>query len=364
MNYEQLVTAIDDTTRALLGRAARAVNQALVVRNWLIGHHLVEFEQSGENRARYGEKLLSNLASDLEAKGLKGLGVTMLKNCRQFYRIYPEIRQPVADEFTGPPIRQPAVDESDAALPPDNLLRISWTHIIELIWIDDPLKRDFYEIECLRGNWSVRQLRRQKGSLLYERTGLSTDKRAVIDRADRQEPPATIEAQLRDPYVLEFAGLAERPSYTESELEAALLDHLQAFLLELGTGFCFEARQKRITLGAKHDYIDLVFYHRVLRCHVLVDLKIREFDHRDAGPMNFYLNYFKRRIMDADDNQPVGIILCSDRDQTTVEFATAGLDNQLFVSRYLTALPSVDELRRVIQRDREAIENSRGQGQG
>jgi predicted nuclease of restriction endonuclease-like (RecB) superfamily len=266
----------------------------------------------------------------------------MLKNCRQFYRIYPKIRQSVIGEFHPYP----------AALSPNQLLRLSWAHFIELIRIEDPLKRTFYEVECVRGNWSVRQLQRQIGSLLYERTGLSMNKEAVVSRADTQERAAPVAAPLRDRYVLEFAGLAERPSYSEADLESALLDHLQAFLLELGTGFCFEARQKRITLGNEHDYIDLVFYHRILRCHVLLDLKIRAFSHGDAGQMNFYLNYFKRQVMAVDDNPPVGIILCSDRDQTKVEFATTGLDNQLFVSRYLVALPSAEELREFIQRDR------------
>ena len=190
------------------------------------------------------------------------------------------------------------------------------------------------------------------------------DTEAVVRRADTQEPSTPIAALLFDPYVLEFAGLAERPSYSEGDLESALLDHLQAFLLELGSGFCFEARQKRITLGNEHDYIDLVFYHRILRCHVLLDLKIRPFSHGDAGQMNFYLNYFKRQVMAVDDNPPVGIILCSDRDQTKVEFATAGLDNQLFVSRYLVALPSAEELREFIQRDREAIENTMREAHG
>jgi predicted nuclease of restriction endonuclease-like (RecB) superfamily len=369
MNYEQLVTAIDAATHSLLGRAAQAVNQALVLRNWLIGAHLVEFEQSGEDRARYGEQLLSNLAGDLRVKGLKGLGISMLKNCRQFYRTYPQIRQSLTGDFTAIPseseIRQSVIGESSqdpAALPPDHLLRLSWTHFIELIRIEDSLKRTFYEVECIRGNWSVRQLQRQIGSLLYERTGISTDKEAVVRRADAQEPSAPVAALLRDPYVLEFASLAERSWYSEADLESALLDHLQAFLLELGTGFCFEARQKRITLGNEHDYVDLVFYHRILRCHILLDLKIRPFRHGDAGQMNFYLNYFKRHITAADDNPPAGIILCSDRDQTKVEFATAGLDNQLFVSRYLVALPSTEELREFIQRDREAIENSMREG--
>ena len=365
MNYEQLVIAIDAATRSLLGRAAQAVNQALVLRNWMIGAHLVEFEQSGEDRATYGEQLLANLANDLRAKGLKGLGISMLKNCRQFYRVYPQIRQSLTGELAAIPsasqIRQPAIGgshQSPSALPLYHLLRLSWTHIIELIRIDDPLKRTFYESECVRGNWSVRQLQREIGSLLYERTGLSTNKDAVVRRADTQESEASIAGLLRDPYVLEFAGLAERPFYSEADLESALLDHLQAFLLELGTGFCFEARQKRITIGNEHDYIDLVFYHRILRCHVLLDLKIRPFSHRDAGQMNFYLNYFKRQIIAVDDNPPVGIILCSDRDQTKVEFATAGLDNKLFVSRYLVALPSAEQLREFIQRDREAIESN------
>ncbi|MBV8224862.1 MAG: DUF1016 family protein, partial [Verrucomicrobia bacterium] len=256
MNYQQLVTAIDAATQSLLGRAAQAVNQALVLRNWLIGAYLVEFEQSGEDRARYGEQLLSNLADDLRMKGHKGLGISMLKNCRQFYRIYPQIRQSLIGEFGAIPseleIRQSSIGESNrdpAPLSSERLLRLSWTHFIELIRIEDPLKRTFYEIECVRGNWSVRQLQRQIGSLLYERTGLSMDKEAVVRRADTQEGSAPIAALLRDPYVLEFAGLAERPSYSEADLETALLDHLQAFLLELGTGFCFEARQKRITLG-------------------------------------------------------------------------------------------------------------------
>ena len=183
------------------------------------------------------------------------------------------------------------------------------------------------------------------------------DKKAVVRSAQTQDSSSSIATLLRDPYVLEFAGLAERPSYSEADLESALLDHLQVFLLELGTGFCFEARQKRITIGNEHDYIDLVFYHRIVRCHVLLDLKIRPFSHGDAGQMNFYLNYFKRQMMGVQDNPPVGIILCSDRDQTRVEYATAGLDNQLFVSRYLVALPSAEELRALIQHDREAIES-------
>jgi len=180
----------------------------------------------------------------------------------------------------------------------------------------------------------------------------------VIRRAHGQEPAAQLLDLIRDPYVLEFVGLAERASYTETELETALLDHLQAFLLELGVGFCFEARQKRITLGNEHDYIDLVFYHRILRCHVLLDLKVRPFRHGDVGQMNFYVNYYKERVRGEEDNPPIGIILCSDKDQTKVEFATAGLDNKLFVSRYLVALPSAEQLAQFVERDRADLEAS------
>jgi predicted nuclease of restriction endonuclease-like (RecB) superfamily len=236
------------------------------------------------------------------------------------------------------------------------LLQFSWSQLQELIRLDDPLKRAFYENECLKSNWSVRQLQRQIGSLLFERTGLSKNKAAVVARARRQEARQNIEDLIRDPYVLEFTGLGERPEYTESELEKALLDHLQKFLLELGVGFCFEARQFRVTLGNKHDYVDLVFYHRRLRCHVLLDLKVRPFNHGDAGQMNFYLNYFKDRLAAPGDQPPVGIILCSDKHGAEVEYATAGISNKLFVSRYLTMLPSAEQLQRFVEADRDRIE--------
>jgi predicted nuclease of restriction endonuclease-like (RecB) superfamily len=237
---------------------------------------------------------------------------------------------------------------------------LSWSQLIEFLSIADPWKRAFYENECLKGTWSKRQLQRQIGSLLYERTGLSTDKKKVVERARHQagEAPLVANDLIRDPYVLEFTGLAERQEFNESELETALLDDLQAFLLELGTGFCFEARQMRITMDNEHDYVDLVFYHRILRFHLILDLKVRPFKHGDAGQMNFYLNYFKNRVMAPGDNPPVGIILCSDRRQTKVEFATAGMDNRLFVSRYLVALPKPEQLQALIEADRAQFESA------
>ncbi|OGV63417.1 MAG: hypothetical protein A3K19_30795 [Lentisphaerae bacterium RIFOXYB12_FULL_65_16] len=427
LDYGVLVGAIASAHRDLQGRAAMAVNQALVLRNWLVGAYLVEYEQGGKDRAQYGARLLERLAADLAARGIKGLGERMLADCRLLFLTYPQIRQTVSTEFTarlglrasrqalsdelaqlspGSRIRQPVVAElalgagrdeipqpvvaesaggvpapggiavSSKAHPGrkiprirgtvspdlpkplswDALLRLPWSHFIHLLRIDDPWKRAFYENECLKGNWSKRQLQRQIETLLYERTGLSTDKAGVVRRAQRQERQATVDDLIRDPYVLEFTGLEERPQYSESDLETALLNHLQRFLLELGTGFCFEARQFRITVNHKHDRVDLVFYHRVLRCHVLIELKIRAFRHADAGQMNFYLNWFKANMLADGDNPPVGILLCSDRDGTEVEFATAGMDNRLFVSRYLTVLPSAEQLKTLVDRDRAAIE--------
>jgi predicted nuclease of restriction endonuclease-like (RecB) superfamily len=378
MNYNALITAIAGAHDKALAGAAGAVNRHLIFRNWLIGAHLVEFEQQGEDRAKYGEGLLKRVAGDLRDRQMIGLGLSMLKDCRTFYRLYPQIRQSVVGELsTGglPSIGQPPVGESGGdvvfspvtsqtasrlptPLPAAMILRLSWTHLLELVRLDDPWKRAFYENECLKGHWSKRQLQRQIGSLLYERTALSTDKQAVIDAGREQaaEAPRTIADLIRDPYVLEFTGLAERSHYMESDLEKALLNHLQAFLLELGAGFCFEARQKRITVGHEHDYLDLVFYHRILRCHLLIDLKTRAFQHGDAGQMNFYLNFWKDQMMQPGDQPPVGLLLCADKDQTKVEYSIAGLDHQLFVSRYLVALPKPEDLERLIETDRAVWE--------
>jgi predicted nuclease of restriction endonuclease-like (RecB) superfamily len=386
MNYAALIKAIQSATSQLQGRVATMANQALVLRNWLVGAYLVEFEQNGKDRAAYGERLLESVAADLRANGTRGFNATLLRLCRQAYCTYPQIHPTVSDELAdlrALPIfraaasrklarKTPATASTEsqtsrirltpsAELPPplspELLLRLSWSQIIELIAIEDSWKRAFFENECLQANWSVRQLRRQIGSLLYERTGLSTNKQAVIERARRQEPRQAFADLIRDPYVLEFTGLAERPEYSEDDLESALLDHLQRFLLELGRGFCFEARQFRMTEGRRHHRVDLVFYHRLLRCHVLIDLKVRAFEPADAGQMNFYVNWFKTHIMTEGDNPPVGILLCSDKDRAEVEFATAGMDQKLFVSRYLVALPSAEKLRAFLEADRDRIES-------
>lgn len=375
MNYDALVAMIGRIHRQAQAGAAGAVNRHLVLRNWLIGAYIVEYEQKGADRARYGIGLLNRLSCDLAKRDVDGVSPDQLERMRLFFQTYPQFNDMISatvsrklpglvpslqQEISATAMRKSA-DGKPSPLSAQSLCALSWSHFVELVRLDDPWKRAFYENECLKGNWSVRQFQRQIGSLLYERTGLSTDKKSVIERAREQgcRAPAEIADLIRDPYVLEFAGLAEKPRYTENDLEGALLDCIQSFLVELGAGFCFEARQKRITLDNEHDYLDLVFYHRILRCHLLIDLKVRKFRHADAGQMNFYLNYWKANMMVEGDNPPVGLLLCSDKDETKVEYAVGGLSRKLFVSRYLVALPKPEELERLIDADRAAWEQRR-----
>ncbi|KAA6319228.1 hypothetical protein EZS27_030853, partial [termite gut metagenome] len=230
------------------------------------------------------------------------------------------------------------------------LSRLSFTHFVEIIRKDDPLERLFYEVETIKNNWSVRELERAMDTALYVRTGLSVNKEAVIGKFKNQKPAQNVDV-IRDPYFLEFLGLEERSEYSESELEQAILTHLQQFLIEMGTGFCFEARQKRITFDNTHYKIDLVFYHRILKSHVLIDLKIGKFDHADAGQMNVYLNYYKENEMAEGDNPPIGLILCGGKNETLARYATSGMDSQLFVSKFLVQLPEKKVLEEFIKKE-------------
>lgn len=358
--YRELVAAIITLHQQATSRAAAAVNQALVLRNWLIGQHIVTFEQAGSDRAAYGIRLLPRLSADLARQGMAGTSRQELGRFRQLFLVYPHLgatMRPTPSVTSAPTGRRkrptPSVVSGPTAMPAQHLLTLSWSHLVELIRIEDATKRSFYEVQTLSGSWSVRELQRQIGSLLYERTGLSTDRAGLLAEVRQQAAadPQTIADLIRDPYVLEFTGLADKPRYRETDLEQALLDHLASFLLELGSGFCLEARQKRITVGTEHDWIDLVFYHRHLRAHLLIDLKTRPFAHADAGQMNFYLNWWKANAMAVEDQPPVGLILCTAKDAVKVAYATAGLDHDLFVSRYQIALPSVEDLQRLIEAD-------------
>lgn len=353
MNFEQLINTIKSTHVELSSQAVKQVNHLQTIRNWLIGCYIVEFEQNGEDRAEYGTNPIPPLAQKLKAIGMTGMGQRNLYTFKEFYLSYPQILQTVSAKFNLQRISSKNIEKQDEyshlMLPIETLINtLSFSHFVELLRLDSDLKRRFYEIEAVKNAWKVRELERAIDTLLYERTGLSTDKAGVIAKIKDQKPFETKEI-VRNPLFLEFLGLEEKTQYSESDLETAIINHLQTFLAEMGRGFCFEARQKRITFGNTHYRIDLVFYHRILKCHVLIDLKLGKFDHADSGQMLMYLNYYRKNEMTEGDNPPVGIILCADKDQSLVEYATAGLENELFVSKYMLQLPDKQTLQNFIE---------------
>ncbi|HWQ33622.1 MAG TPA: PDDEXK nuclease domain-containing protein [Blastocatellia bacterium] len=388
MNYDLTIDQIIRIHQAAEAAAVRSINHLLTLRNWLIGAYIIEFEQNGEDRAKYGERLPATMADDLASRGQSNLSLTNLKYCRALAMACPAlaIGQPLADQFTelslnlteatnhptlahrsdirplfpslAARVSQQTVPEWQNESYYQRLFRtLSWSQLLELARIEDPLKRAFYELECLKNRWSRRELKRQINSLLYERIGLSKDKDAVMRLATEGQLLETPKMILRDPYVPEFLGLEERTTFSESELEQAILDHLQQFLLELGRDFCFVARQYRITVANRHHFLDLLFFHRALRCLLAIDLKLGPFQHEDAGQMNFYLNYLREEVTHPDENPPVGLIFCADKDVEEVHFATAGLDQQLFVSRYLVALPSIEQLKAWLREEQEYLQS-------
>jgi predicted nuclease of restriction endonuclease-like (RecB) superfamily len=362
MNFDTLVNTIADIHQRTQSDAARAVNMALTCRNWLIGAYIVEFEQRGEDRAAYGDRLLSKLAERLQRKNIPRADERELRRFRQFYLAYPQIRDAVSPKF-----REPSYlpEKRDSASPESGLSasllinRLSFTHFRLLLEIEDPLKRAFYEIECVKGNWSVRELKRQIGSLYFERSGLSRDKARLSEIANTDAAKSDPKEVIRDPYVFEFLGLRPQEVLPESELEVALINKLQHFLLELGHGFCFEGRKKRLLIGDEAFFVDLVFYHRVLKCHVLVELKVDEFRHEHLGQLNTYVSYYRAHEMTEGDQPPIGILLCTGKNHALVEYALAGMDNRLFVSKYQLELPKPEELQRYIEEQRRLLEAER-----
>jgi predicted nuclease of restriction endonuclease-like (RecB) superfamily len=365
-DFESLVGSIVQIHQQAREFASRAVNIGLTLRNWLIGQRIVEFEQQGRDRATYGERLLSELSARLSSAGLKRVDTRELRRFRQLYTVYPQIRETVTPELlaqSGAATLLPLLDldgwvkretvspESQMveSVTPQLLTRLSFSHLSELIELSDDTQRHFYEIECARGNWSVRELRRQIASLYYERSGLSQDKAKLSAMAHAKAEALQPAQIIRDPYVFEFLGLRSRDVMAESDLEDALLDRLQDFLLEMGHGFCFEARQKRILIGDEHFFVDLVFYHRVLKCHVLVELKTAAFSHEHLGQLNTYVAYYKKHEMTPGDQPPVGILLCTRKNEALVEFALGDLPNKLFVSRYAVEMPKKQEMERFLK---------------
>jgi predicted nuclease of restriction endonuclease-like (RecB) superfamily len=371
MNFESLVGHINHVQDALQAQAAHAVNLSLTARNWLVGYYIVEYEQHGEDRAKYGEKLLKNLAQRLNRRGL---GERRLYEYRLTYQVYPQLGGVVAEyvvkngqdeilrlttaksedstvliEKLRSSTAISAVPQEAWQTPAKSLFyKLSATHLIYLSNFNDELKRAFYEQETIRGCWTVTELDRQVSSQYYERMGLSKDKKALQKLAMKNAQQLAPRDILHNPVTLEFLGLESQEVYTETKLESYILNHLQAFLLEMGRGFCFEARQKRILVDQDYFKADLIFYHRILKCHVIIDLKIDRFRHEYASQLNLYMNYYKHEVMQADDNPPIGLLLCTDYGETTVQYATEGLSQNLFVSKYRLQLPSEDEIRKYL----------------
>jgi predicted nuclease of restriction endonuclease-like (RecB) superfamily len=356
--FEGLVRAIQGIDAELAAQARRAVNVSLTLRNWLIGGYIAEYELRGRDRAAYGERLLDALAAELGRLAVSNCNRRQLYRYLRFYRSYPGVMEAVSPPLRAllpggrPPEPEKVGTPSPQSGPPAETLlnRLSYSHFELLVDLDEATRRDFYAAECVRGNWSVRELKRQIASLYFERSGLSRDKAKLAELAQAGAEPAGPRLDVRDPYVLEFLGLKPREVMSESHLEDQLLDRLQEFLLELGHGFCFEARQKRILIGDAHGFVDLVFYHRVLKCHVLIELKLEAFSHESIGQLNTYVSWYARNMRTEGDGPPVGILLCTRKDQALVEYALAGMDNQLFVSKYQLHLPDREQLRRELQR--------------
>lgn len=331
MDFESLVGRINQVQDVLQAQAAHAVNLSLTARNWLVGYYIVEFEQHGEDRAKYGDKLINRLS------GVSSIWQSMPAKLQMSENQSDEIWQSALAKL------------ENWSTPADKLFyRLNYTSLAYLTSIEEPLKRAFYEQEAIRGCWTSRELDRQVSSQYYERMGLSKDKKALQRLVAKNAQQMTPKDIIHNPVTLEFLGLQSQDVYTETKLETAILNRLQMFLLEMGRGFCFEARQKRILIDQDYFKADLIFYHRILKCHVIIDLKIDRFRHEYASQLNLYMNYFKHEVMQEDDNPPIGLLLCADYGETTVQYAIEGLSQNLFVSKYRFQLPSEDEIRQYL----------------
>jgi predicted nuclease of restriction endonuclease-like (RecB) superfamily len=403
MKFTDLVTQISGIDGAARLSAGQTLQQTLSLRNWLIGAYIVEFEQAGEDRAAYGEALVRTLAKALAAAGCRGLSWRNLNNFRQLAFAYPgldpaglglafamrRIVQTSAQFSDRPSLRRTSAEFASAnRQTPGNFAgnsfpslaqraaeqQLSWrdtnwiarlfttltfSHLLELSRIDDITQRAFYELHCLKERWSVREFQRQRDSMLYERIGLSEDRDAVLALARAGSLADSPAGQLRDPYVFEFLNIERRAVVSESDVERAVVDHLQQFLFELGRDFCFIARQFRITAANRHHYVDLLLFHRRLRCLVAIDLKLGAFEPEHAGQLRFYVNYLAEHVAYPEENPPVGILLCAERNAEVVRFATAG-DNDLFVSRYQFELPTEQQLKRWLQEEGARLDQTMG----
>lgn len=371
MNFEKLAFRIQQTNEFLQKSVVKAVNTHITLRNWLTDFYIVEFEQHGSDRAEYGTKLLENLSKNIN---IKGLSAPELSRCRQFYNTYPQIFGLITQKLNnmlpavffedfaleniqipilGLPTQELQNDNEDKDLKHAFIIfqSISYTHFTELIKIDDHTKRRFYELLILKTQPTVKELKRQIDTLTYERVGLSENHKGSFDEVMKKIRPQQTSDLVKSHYFFEFLNIGQPHLVEESELEQALIEHLQQFITELGNGFCFEARQKRILIGDEYYFIDLVFYHRILKCHVLVELKTEIAKHEHIGQLKSYLNYYKKNIQEANDNPPVGILLVTNQNKTLVEYAIADSDLDIFVSKYQLQLPDKSQLEAFINNE-------------
>ena len=360
LSFNLLIESINQVHSSFQSQSIKAVNMGLTMRNWCIGFYIVEFEQNGEDRAKYGTTLVANIAQSIK---IKGLTAPELSRCRQFYKVYPEIlgtktQESLRNMTNGKTTKQILGSTTQELQSNENQLIsfISYTHFVELIKIDNPVKRKYFELLVLKAHLSVRDLKREIASLSYERLGMTADKEAAFAQLAQKITPALPKDIVKSHYFFEFLGINSPEMIEESALELALINHLQQFIIELGNGFCFEGRQKRILIGEEYFFVDLVFYHRILKCHVLIELKVDSFSHSHVSQLVTYLNFYKQNMMENGDNPPIGILLVTDKNTALVEYATANEKDRLFVSKYKLNLPSEQDLKMFIERELQGFD--------
>lgn len=377
INFDSLAESIQHTHAVLQQEAVKAVNISMTVRNWLVGFYIVEFEQNGEDRATYGDKLISKLAKTIN---LKGLAASELARCRLFYTTYPfyasiihqKYAHLIAENILRLPSAKLQLNELNILRTPSAELQntqnkhdtfntkavtsISYSHYLELIKIKEPTQRQFYELLILKTQPSVAQLKKQIHSLAFERVGLSQSTAVGFEELLQKIEPSSPIDSIKSHYIFDFLKLDSYNLIEENTLEQALINHLQEFIVELGNGFCFEARQKKILIDEEYYFVDLVFYHRILKCHVLIELKADQFKHEHLSQLNTYVSYYREEVKQADDNPPIGILLCTQKGTKLVEYALSGMDEKLFVSKYLLQLPSKEVLQAFIENELKQLE--------
>lgn len=386
INFDSLVSQIEQTNEALQNNARLIINRHVTAKAWLTGYYIVEYEQNGSDRAKYGESLIAELAKRLKANGGNNWSKRTLELYRTFYTTYRVLAEPVQHYIIknfpiaqspiaqleikgnqGNRIAQSLIAKSDSiaqslisqfkGVAPDKLFnRLSFTHLAAILPIKDPLQRAFYETMAIRGTWSVRELQRQIDSNYYVRSGWSQKPEALADIVDGKAEQQSLSLDIKSPYTFEFLGLQGKDVIEESDLETALIDNLRDFILELGMGFCFEERQKKMLIDDRYYWADLVFYHRILKRHVIIELKANRLDYADTAQLKMYLAYYRKNIMLPDDNPPVGILMCSEVGQEMVEYTLLDLDENVFISKYELSMPSKERMTEFLRKENEGLD--------